>query len=442
MLPGGARLTAIDAPLTFSGFDESTLREFAPVFRQMGVAVAQGGSGAALLTAKPVSGWQDSLRPGDAVSGVLVSGDVSVTVMGTTTYNDGKRVLAFGHPFLNLGPVSMPMAKSEVVMTLASAFQPNKFGNATDIVGTLRQDRHSGVMGLLGEEAEVIPVRMNLRTFDEGERVVKDRDLNFQVFVHQRWTPFLMMLTMFNSIQGLNDFADDVTYRISGNLQVDGQPNVSLSAIHAPSEVPIPTPMLLAGWWADKFNRLYLNAIDMPRLKGVNATIDLLPKRRVAMIESAWSAETELDPGEETPVKVFLRPYRGGRIERDLKISIPAGFPKGEHRILFSDADTLNRMQVAAGMMNRFIDLSQTVSLLNQERSNNRLYVSLVQSSPTVYYEDKTMPNLPASVANVMQNGRQATRPMFTAPETAIEQSTIPFEQQITGSYSLRIRVK
>jgi len=30
------------------------------------------------------------------------------------------------------------------------------------------------------------------------------------------------------------------------------------------------------------------------------------------------------------------------------------------------------------------------VSLINQERSNNKLYVSLLQSSPTAYYDDKT----------------------------------------------------
>ena len=81
-----------------------------------------------------------------------MSGDMSVTGLGTVTYNDGKRVLAFGHPFFNLGPVDMPMSKGEVLMTLASAFQPNKFANATEIVGALHQDRHSGIMGVLGAE--------------------------------------------------------------------------------------------------------------------------------------------------------------------------------------------------------------------------------------------------------------------------------------------------
>ncbi len=83
---------------------------------------------------------------------------MSVTGMCTVTYNDGKHVLAFGHSFFNLGPVDMPMAKADVLMTLASAFQPNKIGNATEIVGALKQDRHSAIMGELGATADMVPV--------------------------------------------------------------------------------------------------------------------------------------------------------------------------------------------------------------------------------------------------------------------------------------------
>jgi hypothetical protein len=88
-----------------------------------------------------------------------------------------------------------------------------------------------------------------------------------------------MMVTLFNSIEGLNDFADESTYRLSGQIELDGHPNLSLTTMLAPSELPVPAPMLLAGWWGDKFNRLFMNSVQMPKLKRVNATIDLLPER-------------------------------------------------------------------------------------------------------------------------------------------------------------------
>jgi len=170
--------------------------------------------------------------------------------------------------------------------------------------------------------------------------------------------------------------------------------------------------------------------------------LDLLPERRVAVIETGWVANTEVQAGDLLKVKVLLRPYRGEPMQREVTVKIPAGLAKGEHRILLSDADTLNRMQNAAGFMNRFIDVPQAISLLNQERTNNRLYVSLVQASPTAYYEDKTMPNMPSSVLNVIQAGRASNRAMLTTPETASEQTSIPFDYVVTGSYSLRINVK
>jgi hypothetical protein len=212
--------------------------------------------------------------------------------------------------------------------------------------------------------------------------------------------------------------------------------------MQASGDMPMPAPMALAGWFGEKLNRLYLNNVNPPDVTRVTVTVDLLPERRVAAIENAWVANPEVQAGDEVPVKVFLRPYRGEPLQREFKVKIPIGLAKGDHRILLSDADTVNRMQNIAGAMNRFIDLPGTVSLLNQERTNNKLYVSLVESSPTAYYDDKTLPSLPASVLNVMQAGRASNRSLFTSPETATEQMALPFDYVVSGSYSLRIHVK
>jgi hypothetical protein len=436
-------LTPIETPLTFSGFNENVLREFGPMFQQLGVSAVQGGgAGNAIYATKPAAGWKDALQPGGVVAGVLVSGDMGVTGLGTVTYNDGKRVLAFGHPFFNLGPVNMPMSKGEVLMVLSSQFQPNKIANATEIVGELTQDRHSGIMGVLGQESGMIPVSVNVRTFGGGPTASSEKKFRFNVFVNQKWTPYLMMVTLFNTVSGVNEFKEEATYRLTGEVEMDGQPNLSLTTMQASGELPMPAPMLLAGWWGDKFNRLFLNSVKTPKLKSVNVNVDLLPDRRVASIENAWAASSDVHPGDDLPVKVFLRPYRGEQIEREFTIHIPAGVAKGDHRILLSDAETADRMQTIAGHVNHYIDLPQTVSLINQERSNSKMYVSLLQSSPTAYYDDKTMPSLPASVLNVMQTGRAATRTVITSPESATQQAAIPFDYVVSGSYSLKITVK
>ena len=439
-------MVPIEAPLMLSGFTDSALREFSAVFQQLGVNAVQGGAANDIHSNKPAPGWEHALNPGDSIAGVLVDGDMSVTGLGTVTYNDGKRVLGFGHSFFNLGPVDIPMSKGEVIMTLASSYQPNKMANATEIVGALHQDRFTGIMGVLGAESDMIPVTVKLRSLDDKEKLTHEKDFHFNVFVHQKWTPYLMMLTLYNSLSELNELADETTYRLSGKVELNGAglslSSISLSTMTASGEAPMPAPLAMAAWWGNMFNRLYLNNVNTPDVKRVNVTVDLLPERRVATIESAWVQEPEVRAGDSVPVKVFLRPYRGERIERDFTVKIPECLAKGDHRIMLSDADTVNRMQNMAGMMDRYIDLPQTVSLLNQERSNNKLYVSLVESTPTAYLDDKTLPSLPASVLNVMQAGRASSRTVVTSPETATEQMALPFDSVVTGSYSLRIHVK
>ncbi len=448
----GAQLTPIETPLSFSGFTDDTINTFAPMLKQMGLnpvrggaslggGVASGSASAPMNSAKPVDGWQNALPPGSPIAGILVSGDMSMSGLGTVTYNDGKRVLAFGHSFFNLGPVSMPMAQGDVLMVLASQFQPNKIANATDVVGVLKQDRHSGIMGVLGESAEMVPVTVKVRSFTEGNTVRSEKDLNFQVFVHQKWTPVLMMLTLFNSINGLNDFMDDATYRFEGSIEFENNQRIQLSTIRPQQDVPMPAHLMLAGWWADKFNQLFQNTMMAPRVRNVAMTVDLLPQRRVAAIENAWIDKNEVSAGDTVNVKVFLRPYRGERIEHTFTLRVPPQMPPGEHRLLFSDADTLNRQQSLVRTANKHLGLEQTVSLLNQERSNDKLYVSLVQATPSLYAEDKVLPRLPKSVLNVMNPAMAPTRSTVNLSQTIEEAKAIPFDYMIDGSLALRLKV-
>jgi hypothetical protein len=261
------------------------------------------------------------------------------------------------------------------------------------------------------------------------------------VFVDQKWTPYLMMATLFNSISNLNDFSEEATYRLRGQLQVEGQHRIDITTMQAPAGTQIPTPMLLAGWWGDKFNRLYVNSNKLPKLDSVDVSVDLLPERRIAQIESAWIADNKVTPGTEVPVKVFLKPYKGDRLERTVNVKIPAGLTRGEHQILFSDGETLSRFQNIASSLNRIEDIPQTVALLNDERKNNRVYVSLIESQPTVYSDEKVLPSLPASVLNVMQSGRATNHQFVSSPESAHEQTSVPFGVVVTGNYSLKVFV-
>jgi hypothetical protein len=65
-----------------------------------------------------------------------------------------------------------------------------------------------------------------------------------------------------------------------------------------------------------------------------------------------------------------------------------------------------------------------------------------VDARPSYYYDDKTLPALPASVLNVLQTERTASRALVGSADSVEQQLSVPFDQVVSGSYSLRIIVK
>jgi hypothetical protein len=79
----------------------------------------------------------------------------------------------------------------------------------------------------------MIPVTLKVRSLDAKEAVLSEKDFHFNVFVHQKWTPTLMMMTLYNSISNLNDFADETTYRLNGKVEMNGPRNIGLATMQA-----------------------------------------------------------------------------------------------------------------------------------------------------------------------------------------------------------------
>ncbi len=435
----GMYLTPIETPLTLSGFNDDVIKQFGETFRQMGMAPVLGGASSSMTSSvlpADAAKLASSLPPGAPVSMVLLDGDYSLASGCTVTYNDLKNVLICGHPFLNFGKVDMPMATADVVTTLGSAFQPTKVLNAEKMVGSFVQDRHSGMLGILGQKPHMIPVEATVRS---GE---KSKTYHYEIFQNSKFTPFVLLLTSFNTIMNLNEFGEDITYRTRANFQLEGYPEVNLEQLYAaPENAQMPGPMALSFWLGDRFGRIFQNQFEAPNVTKIKLDFDLLPERRTATIEHVWLEKTEVRPGEEISGRVFLKPYRGGQITKDFKIRVPATAPRGDLRIQFSDADYVNRYYNYLIAQNRAPGLTQIINLLNQERANGALFITMLQTAPTIFIEDKIMPSIPSSIATVIDNGKSNTR-LTTTAESVVAQQSIPVEQVLTGMQMLSVTVK
>lgn len=423
-------LRPIATPLVFSGFDENAIRMFAPQFASAGVTPVMGAGSVDTSIKQP-----EPLVPGSAVSALFVRGDMSIAGTCTVTYVDPQRLLACGHPILNYGSVDMPMTKATILATLPSPENSFKIVNATETVGAFVQDRHTGILGRFGEEPKMIPVTL---TFHGTS---KPKTFHYEVLNNAKITPVAMMATVFNALQGMNEYGEDTTYRMSGDIDVAGFPKLGLQNMFAPTDGGQPTAYNMAVSLGDKFNRIFDNPYQTPDIKGVELDFDLIHDRRWARLESARTDVTEARPGDEITIETVLRPYRGEQVVREIPVKIPTSSPKGQLRILVSDGETLDKMRNTGSNANRHFDLGSTIALLNKEHENSRVYVSLLEANPQAMVQDKVMPTLPISVMNVME-GMRGTQDMVVVGESSVNEASTPVDYVVSGAQVITIDVK
>jgi SpoIVB peptidase S55 len=422
-------LKPIETPLVFSGFSEETIRRFAPQFASAGITPVLG-AGSVSNVKQP-----EPLQPGSAVSAILVRGDMDIAATCTVTYMDPERLLACGHPLLQYGMVDMPMTKAQILATLPSPMNAFKIVNATEPVGAFVQDRHTGIMGLFGRQPQMIPVTLNIHGGPA------DKQFHYEVLNNARLSPVAMMATVFNALRGMNEYGEETTYRLNGHISVNGYPDVALQNMYAPIDGSTPGAALVAMSLGDRFSRIFDNPYERPNIKGVQLDVDLVKERRFARLENVHTDVSEARPGDEITVEAVLRPYRGERIVRQVRVHVPTSTSKGPLRILVSDGETLDRFRRSAPMLNRRFDLASTIALLNKEHYNNSLYVSLLEADPEAMVADKVMPTLPLSVMNVME-GMRGTQEMVVLGESSVNEASTPLDYVVSGAQLLTVSIK
>jgi hypothetical protein len=423
-------LKPIEAPLVFSGFSQDAVERFAPQFAAEGIVPVMG-AGSASDAKQP-----EPLEPGSAVSAILVRGDMDIAATCTVTYMDAHHLLACGHPLLQFGMVDLPMTKAEVLATLPSPLNAFKIINTTEAVGSFVQDRHTGIMGEFGKKPDMIPVTL---TIHGG---TANKQFHYEVLNNARLSPVAMMATVFNALHDVNEYGEDVTYRMNGSISVEGFPDVSLQNMFSAVDGGQPAAALAALSIGDRFGRIYDNPYNVPAVHGVQLDFEISTDRRWARLEAARTDVTEARPGDDITIEAVLRPYRGERMIQQIPIHIPASASSGSLHILVSDGETLDRIRRGPPLLSSRLDLASTIASLNKLHVSNRVYVSLLEGNPGAIVADKVMPTLPLSIMNVM-DGMRGTQEMVIVGESSVnEAATSPLNYVVSGAQVLTITIK
>jgi hypothetical protein len=427
---GGQYLVPIETPLITGGVYPQTLAEFSKEFTSWGLAAMAGGTA-------PASPEDAQIKPGDMVGIDLIRGDFSLSTGCTVTTVEADRILACGHPIFGFGAVKMPMSRAHVITTLASSMASTKIITTGGVIGTLTQDRRTAVMGKLGAGPPMVPMDVSLVT--PGTT----KDFHLEVIESPQLTPILVALAAYNGIVGTPSYGEGLTLELDGSINIKGHTAVKLQDLFAPTDVPVPSGMMIALAVESAFSRIYSNPYELPNIEGIHLRVTVLTERRWAMIENAWVEKSEVHPGDRLAVKVLMRPYRGAPFIQEIPISIPEEVSRGNLQLVISDADTVNRnlQFLAASSQAQLPGLEELIKLVNRTRQNDRLYATLLQPTPTLLVEDKEMPNAPVSEINVL-NQRQNPGGTRLLWQSTAGQWSVEMHQVIAGDRSLTITVK
>ncbi|GAC1635443.1 MAG: SpoIVB peptidase S55 domain-containing protein [Candidatus Acidiferrum sp.] len=428
----GAALQSIETPLIFSGFQPTAIEKFAPQLSTYGFVAAQGGT-------TPARADDAKLEPGDMAGMVLVQGDASINSACTVTAIQGDKVFLCGHPFLSLGDVQIPMARSRVVTTLSSDLASTKIVNVGGAIGTITGDHLTAVTGKLGAAPAMIPMDLQMKT-PMGEKT-----LHFEMVNHPKLTPLLVGITAFNGLTQNVVYSEGTTLHMSGEIKLKGHPAVQLENTFAPGDTLNPDAMPIALNLMADFMKIFTNTFDAPAVEKLSLRGESLPGRQSDTIDSAWLERGEALPGETLRVRVLLRPYRGTARIEETTVRVPDQIAHGTMlRVLVSDADWLNRSSRGFGFgasSSGPEGLDQVIATINRERHNDRLYVGLFAPSPTMIWDDKELPNVPLSQIGIV-DGKPGPGSVQVLRETLTSEISVPMGGPVSGVISLNLPVR
>ncbi|MDD8025910.1 MAG: SpoIVB peptidase S55 domain-containing protein [Acidobacteriota bacterium] len=423
----------LQVPLVLGGFAPGQVDRVRSLFEPLGFRAQLGGGQAVdkLLAADM------TLAEGDAVALQLVTGDLDVSAVGTVTYVDGDKILAFGHPLYNLGGVGYGMAKAKVITVIPALDTPTKMAVTGAPVGSFVQDRTAGARGLLGRAPKMVPVNVNLT--GDGAKL---REFKLGIVVDKLLTPLLLNMCL-SSLLGAEERAlGDLTLDLQGDIFLDdgrsvhledmASANLGTAVTNLSGLVTAVTYYLTNNEWAE----VGIHRIDL--------NIRTTEGQRTARLERVWLDKYEASPGEMITIRVYYRGYRGETRMEEVPFQMPRLPAGSELRLIIGDAASMVQVESgqyrAQGLTPR--SLPQLIRLLGAIRKSNRIYFKVVTGKPGLFLRGEEMPNLPPGMKAMFLSPRSGTSSPTELTLSTLTEYQIPVPFVFSGSAVVPIQVR
>jgi len=421
---GEPRLQAASLPLAVSGISDAAMRDLGEDLRPFGlVPVRSGGTGGKT----PTAALAEAVQPGATVGVGLIRGDMNAVAMGTLTQVAGKTVLAFGHPFLGLGEVNLPLVSGQVHTIVASLSSSMKLVSPLAEIGAVVQDLPSGIVAELGRHAPSVPIEVLVSARHEKERTFRT-----QVALHRRLLPLLAATVVGSAMAETKPDVTDMVISMTTRLAVRGAGSVDISEQVFSSE-GLSGRVLSQARGIKALSDLLGNPFAPAVIERMDVDVRVEFRDDVAEIVGAALPDERVRPGETLAVRVVLRPYAGKEFVESVPILIPRAL-----------AGRNIKIEVASGALVR-PDMPKPESLRglmdNLRLSYPAKSIVVTVSTPDggVSLRGRLIPSLPDSALDTLRSTSQARR---ADPYRVTDRFVRPCDHLVSGRQELAARVR
>jgi len=413
MSVAGQTFRPIATPITFSGFSQATLDRFSPQLLQAGlIPVAAAGGSSAISPLKKAE--PNTLTGGRSVSMHLARGDYGLAASGTVTMRDGEKIYAFGHPFLGLGTSDLAMSESHVVTVVPSVNNSFKLAVSDSLVGSMTQDRATGVFGKLGTTPKMIPVRMSITT-SRGQT----ETLNFEVARDETLTPLLLNITIYNTLIANERSMGDSTLLLNGEIKIANKTPIKMQRRFAGGQAF----QIAAGAASGPIGAMLRGRFEDLDFEAISLDLKVLDGSSTATLDRIAIDRAEVRAGETITVQAFARSSSGSVFVHNIPVTIDSDMAPGVYSLTIGDGIAIQKNDAIQQFVPK--DLNDFIDTVNKVRLPDRLYAKISRMSSGAVIGTSEMPNLPPSVMATLNNDRMTggSKPVV---QTAVKVTEIP----------------
>ncbi len=434
-----ASLSTIQSPLVFSGFNSTVLEPFQSLFRSLGfIAVQSGSQSTAHAENAP------KFEPGSAVSQVFLSGDIGIDATGTVTAVHENKLLAFGHYVFNLGPVNLPVASAKILATLPSMMGSNKMAVSTNIMGSVRQDRLTGVFADLSIQPEMVPVRLSLSSPPSGQH-----EFNFSMAVDRsvnNLMPFFLRIALIQGMVAARLAAEESSMQLQAQFTLADHRMLNINDFFSSQQIfgffaPGGDAVGASDMIASTLGALLVNDFISPKVEKIDLVCRAEPGEKIAKISSVWQDKTEINLGDSLMLTIRLKKTDGGEKKIIRKVNLPRKLQAQSLTVFISSGDALIRYEQQTNPEKYTpVNFDHLLSILEGRRKNNNLYIQVRVRDSGIMLEGRELSTLPPSIMGVMDSDRGIGDGKRLRDRVLLEQ-VIPTDYVISGAKRLNVRI-